>query len=427
MPDTRALDLLMKSSLENLGSTARSMQVEVPAQRFAKEVEKRLRKLSRNVRIKGFRPGKVPTSVVRQRYLQEVYAESMEQVVQETLTEALRETQVRPVVDPKVTVEEFGEDKPMRYRAKFDVFPELSEEQVAALELTDPGETVTEDEARKAVEGVRKEHAKWSAVDRPAAEGDRVRLRYETGSSPAEVTDQSAEAEVDLVDSGAGEELRAALAGARTGDSGEVRLDSDEETPVLCAYRVEEVCAPQLPDWDDAEFLDKIGVGSQEELHEAARSHLQRRSAEERRAEMRRQIVQGLVDGASTVTVPESLREWCLTVRAQGMQMEPEAVSDGHPLHEEALRDAREITVYQGLRMLSGVEPDEEDRERVLAGYAQQFRDAASARSAAQRDERVRNHLEREAGWDALFRWVAGRARVRQADQVPASADTPAP
>ena len=106
----------MEVSLEVLGPTARALRVTVPQQRFAEQVENRLRQLSRTLRIKGFRPGKVPVQVVRQYHLAQVYGEVMEKLANDSLREALATEKVQPVVDPKVTVEEYGEDIDRMYR-----------------------------------------------------------------------------------------------------------------------------------------------------------------------------------------------------------------------------------------------------------------------------------------------------------------------
>ena len=408
----------MDVTLETLGPTARALRVELPAERFAGEVERRLRRLARTVRVKGFRPGKVPLQVVRQRHLQEVYAAAVRALVRESLPEALRREELSPVLEPRVDVEAAGEDRPLRYRAGFDVFPALEPKRIARLELREVPVAVGDAEVAAALEQLRRRHADWTPAERPAAAGDRARLVCELGDPPPPLTGKSPTLEVDLAADAPGAELRDAVLGCAAGDEREAELGADGPARA-CRFRVEAVESPRLPDWDDAEFLRRCGAGDggREELAAAARRHLEGRAVERRRAELRRQVVRGLAgDGADMLPVPETLRAWCLELRAREAGAKRAAdVPAAHPLHAQALEDAREATVLRALQNAGGAAATEADMERALEQYAQQFRDPGRARREARQDERVRGHLEREADWDALLRWVAGRARVQPA------------
>ena len=410
----------MDVTLETLGPTARALRVELPAERFAGEVERRLRRLARTLRVKGFRPGKVPLQVVRQRHLQEVYAEAVRTLVRESLPEALRREALSPVLEPRVDVEAAGEDRPLRYRAGFDVFPALDPARVARLELQETPAAVADAEVAAALEQLRRRHADWTPAGRPAAAGDRARLVYELGDPPPPLGEKSPQLELDLAEGAGDPALRAAVLGGAVGDEREADLGGDGPGGA-CRFRIEAVEVPRLPAWDDAEFLRRCGAGDggREELTAAARRHLEGRAVEYRRAALRRQVVRGLAgDGADMLPVPESLQAWCLELRAREAGAKQAAdVPAEHPLRAQALEDAREATVLRALQDAGGAAATEADLERVLEQYAQQFRDPERARREARQDERVRGHLEREAGWDALLRWVAGRARVRPAEK----------
>ena len=416
----------MDVTLETLGPTARALRVELPAERFAGAVEQRLRRLARTLRVRGFRPGRVPLQVVRQRHLQEVYADATAALVRESLPEALRREELRPVLEPRVEVEQAGEDRPLRYRAGFDVFPALDPQRIAGLELREVPVAVADAEVAAALEQLRRRHADWMPAERPAEAGDRARVACELGDPPPPLTDQSPTLEVDLAaDAPGGAALRDAVLGCAAGDEREAELGADGPARA-CRFRVEAVESPRLPDWDDAEFLRRCGAadGGREELAAAARRHLEDRAAERRRDELRRQVVRGLAgDGADMLPVPETLRAWCLELRArEAGAKRVQDVPAEHPLRAQALEDAREATVLRALQDAGGAAPTAADLERALEQHARQFRDPARARREAQNDERVRGHLEREAGWDALLRWVAGRAKVRPAGEAPGAA-----
>ena len=419
----------MEVSLETLGPTARALRVTLPSQRFAEQVENRLRQLSRTLRIKGFRPGKVPVQVVRQYHLPQVYGEVMEKLAGESLREALAAKEVQPVVDPKITVEEYGEDRPMKYQARFDVYPALEESEIAGLELTDPEVVLEDAQVEEGMERLRRQHVDWKAVQRPAATGDQVAFVYTTcgmDETLAEIAEDSPDM-VLVLEPGAGfEELHEHLQGLGAGDEKSIQVnfaDRVDGHPLSgqtrqFRVRVREVREAVLPDWEDSAWLAKCGGAgaTREDIRNSVRAHLDYRQTEMRREYLVGQITQGLAAaGAPALPVPESLREWCLSTRLKEMGVSPEQEpGEDHPARRVALMDAQRVTVFQALRTLSGAEPGEQDMQRVEEAYAGQFKDPAAAQRNARRNPDLRGHLQREATWDALIRWVLDRARVNR-------------
>ena len=419
----------MEASLEVLGPTARALRVTVPQQRFAEQVENRLRQLSRTLRIKGFRPGKVPVQVVRQYHLPQVYGEVMEKLANDSLREALAAEKVQPVVDPKVTVEEYGEDRPMKYQARFDVYPELAESRISGVALIDPEVAVEDAEVEEGMERLRRQSVDWKAVERPAAAADQVAFRYATcgmDETPAEIAADSPDMALVLEPGAVLEELHEHLAGMGAGDEKSVQVAFAERAgghPLAgqtrrFRIRVQEVREAVLPGWEDAAWLAQCGGAgaTRETIRDSVRAHLEYRRVEMRREYLAGQITQGLAAaGESALPVPESLREWCLSVRLKEMGVPPEPEpGEDHPARRMALADAQRITVFQALRALSGAEPGEQDMRQVEEAYAGQFRDPAAARRNARRNPDLRGHLQREATWDALIHWTLDRARVNR-------------
>lgn len=420
----------MEVSLEVLGPTARALRVTVPQQRFAEQVENRLRQLSRTLRIKGFRPGKIPVQVVRQYHLPQVYGEVMEKLANDSLREALATEQVQPVVDPKVTVEEYGEDRPMKYQARFDVYPELAESKVTEVEVTDPEVAVEDAEVEEGMERLRRQHVDWKAVERPAASGDQVGFIYTTcgmDETLAEIAEDSPDLALVLEPGAMLEELHEHLQGMNAGDEKQVQVSFAEKAdghPLSgqtrqFRLRMREVREAVLPDWEDAAWLEQCGGAgaTREDIRNSVHAHLDYRRTEMRREYLAVQITQGLVAaGGPALPVPESLREWCLSARLKEMGVPPEQeLGEDHPARQVALMDAQRITVFQALRALSGAEPSEQDLQQVEKAYAGQFKDPAAARRNARRNPDVSGHLQREATWDALIRWTLDRARVNKA------------
>ena len=424
----------MEISLEKLGSTARTLRVTVPQQQFVEQVEHRLRQLSRTLRIKGFRPGKVPVQVVRQQHLPKIYGEVVEKLANDSLREALVAEKVQPVVDPQVTVEEYGEDRPMKYQARFDVFPELAESKVRKIELTDPEIVIEEADVDAGMEQLRRQYVDWKMVGRAAAAGDQVMFFYMTcgvGETLAEITEDSPDLVLTIEPGTVLEELQEHLLGMHSGDEKAARVvfpDKSNDHPMSgqtrqFRIRVKEVREAQLPDWEDSAWLQKCGGAgtTRDDIRKSVRSHLDYRQAEMRRDHLAGKITEALTaPKGSALPVPESLQQWCLSVRLREMGIPPEQkLGEDHPVHRMALEDAQKVTVFQALRELSGVEATEQDLQRVEDAYAGQFKDPAAARRNAQRNPDVRGHLQREAIWDALIRWTLDRARVNKERLTP--------
>jgi len=410
----------MEVTLEENGNTARTLKVTVPQEQYAKQLDARLRHLSKTLRIKGFRPGRVPLQIVRQRHLQEAHETVASKLIDSSLREALQMKQLAPVVTPKVVMDSIGEDVPFVYRAEFDVFPSLSEEQIKALKLTEWQVEVAASDEELAMNRLREHHVEWNPVERPLASGDQVSFLYEMAEGDGEVAEFSDDSK-DLVlvvkpDTFL-EEAHAELLGMRAGDEKLFRIDF----PVREAHpfsgqsrqfrvRIKEVREPVEPSLEDSAFLQKFDCASLDDLRALVCRHLDSRRSELLRKRHEEQIVHGLV-ASSALAVPVSLEQWCLEVRAResGLEQVPEGE---HPLRAAARHDAQHITVYQVLRNLSAIEPSEEDRTKTRDAYLTQFRDPNAGREQIRRDTQTRDHLEREATWTALIRWVLERAEV---------------
>ena len=411
----------METSLEIKGPTERALHVTVPPERFTDAVERRLHHLSRTVRMDGFRPGKVPVQIVRQRYLQNVYGEVTEQLAEESLREALQAKQIEPVSSPRVMVETSGEGRPFKYQASFEVYPELTEKQVRAIEILEPEVMVNDNDVADGVEQVRRQFGVGQSVDRGAQEGDQVVFRH--ASAGAEETlgeiDESAQpVELTLGPGSMVEELHEHLVGKRSGEEFEATVkfaNAGDGAVTRFRIRLLEVRELQLPAVEDPRWLEQAGGPgtTPESFRQSVRSHLDYRCVEMRRGHLVQAITDALVEPkGSVLAVPVSLRADCLAHLRQEDDQLPADLPDDHPLNVEALETARRLTMSRALSRLSGLATDAEDLRRVEEAYASQFRDPVAGRHRARHDPQTRSGLMLAASWDTLTRWVLERAKV---------------
>ena len=171
----------MAVNVETLDKLERRITLSVPTQQISSEVESRLKKLSRTVKADGFRPGKVPMSVVAQRYGYSVHYEVMNDHVGRAFNDAASEAQLRVAGAPRITQKDDAPEGQMVFDATFEVYPDVQIGDLSAAELETVSAEVTEDAIDRTIEILRKQRRTFA--QRPAgegaAEGDRVTIDFE--------------------------------------------------------------------------------------------------------------------------------------------------------------------------------------------------------------------------------------------------------
>lgn len=300
-------------SLETGAGLERRLRVQVPASRVEQELEARFRTAARTVRLKGFRPGKVPDGVVRQRFGPQIRQEVIQEVVQSSYSEAIAREKLRPVGSPRIESEPEVPGEGIAYTAIFEVYPEFSVAGIDAMVIEKAEVSVTEADIDQTIERLRKQRGQWQPAGRAAATGDRVVVDFAgtLGGEPVE----GGKAERFAVVIGEGRMLpgfESALVGTTGGTdkSFDVTFPADyyEEKlrgqTVTFQVHVHEVTALELP-VVDAEFIRRFDVASGEpaEFRRLVRENLEREALAKVQAEMRRQVIEQLL-AANPVDVP---------------------------------------------------------------------------------------------------------------------------
>jgi trigger factor len=168
----------MRVSIETTSGLERRLSVGVPADRVDGAVDQRLREASRNVRLPGFRPGKVPMRVMKQRFGAGVRQEVLGEVISQTFQEAVQSENLRPAGQPKIEPKSFDAGKDIEYTAIFEIFPTVAVKEVAGFDVKKPVADVTEDDVNKIIEVFRKQQGSLETVERAAEEGDTVVIDF---------------------------------------------------------------------------------------------------------------------------------------------------------------------------------------------------------------------------------------------------------
>ena len=175
----------MQVSIEQSGNIERKMTISLPAERVDSEVIRQLQRLSKQVKVPGFRPGKVPMKIMKSRYLGQVMQDVIGDLIQSSYQEALGQESLRPAGPPAIETSSGGEGKDLEYTATFEVYPDLSELNLSGLKIERTVCEIADQDIDTTLDSLRRQRVEWNSNDNEAKEGNRVTLDF-TGSVDGE-------------------------------------------------------------------------------------------------------------------------------------------------------------------------------------------------------------------------------------------------
>ena len=275
----------MQVSVESVQGLERRMTVELPAEQVEQAVEKRIQRIARSVRLDGFRPGKAPLRVVRQRFGEQARREAYGELIQTSFEEAATQEKLRLVAEPKIELKD-AEGGALGYVATFEVMPEVSLNDLSGAMVKRPTARVEEADVDTMIDSLRRQRTNWVEVDRPAQDGDTAQISFK-GSIDGEVFPGGSADHVPLM-LGSGSMIpgfEAGLVGAAKGEvrtldltfPADYRVASLAGKAAVFEVTVHRVNEPRLPELD-AEFVKSFGVadGTVESLRADVRSNMDR-------------------------------------------------------------------------------------------------------------------------------------------------------
>lgn len=424
----------MQVSVQSTGALERTMQVELPEDRVSGEVESRLQNLSRTTRIQGFRPGKAPLRIVRQRFGQRVRQEVVGELVQQSFYEAIGREKLRPVAGPEINPLEANTGRGIRYTARFEVLPEFEPALPETLDIQRTACEISESNVDTMVETLRKQHRRLEAVQRPARTGDVLELDF-TGRVDGEIFEGGAAKDfrVELGSARLIEGFEAGLTGREAGAEFDLdlrfpddyRVENLRGKPVTFAVTVLKVLEPVLPSLDD-EFFTAFGVkdGGVEAFRREVREHMDREAAAVIRNRLRDSVVDA-VHKANEIALPNVLVQQEKQRLSQQVQenlkrygIAPESAADkltDPALFEEQARKrvAVQLVVAEIIRR-QDLKADPARVRSTVEGMARSYEDPAAIVSWYYADRSRLAEVETMVLEDAVIDWIAARARVTE-------------
>jgi len=354
----------MAVNVENLEKLERRITLTLPASAIKQEVESRLRKLARTVKAAGFRPGKVPMSVVAQRYGYSVHYEVMNDKVGRAFTDATNEAKLRVAGAPRIAEKEGAAEGELAFDATFEVYPEVKLGDLSAAEVERVSTEVTEAAVDKTLDILRKQRRTFAlrAQSEPAADGDRVTIDFEGKIDGEPFEGNKAEAFQFIV--GEGQMLAAfedAVRGMKAGDSKTFPLQfpadyqgkdvAGKEADFMVTLK--KVEAQHLPEVNEA-LAKALGIkdGTIEGLRADIRRNLEREVKFRVLARNKGAVMDALVKAAE-LDVPTTLvaGETERMIEAAREDLKKRGVKDAEkaPIPPEIFKDQAERRVRLGL------------------------------------------------------------------------------
>ena len=276
----------MQVSIESSTGLERQLKIGVPAERVEKEVTERLEKATKTVKIKGFRKGKVPLKVVKQQFGKGVRQEVVGEIINSTFYEAIRQEDLRPVGQPRIDELKDTEGADLEYLAIFEVYPELTLADLSKVKITRPVTDLTDADVETMIDVLRKQQAKFEAVDTPAEDGSRVNIDYVGTKGGEEFAGGKAAGQTLVLGSNSMiPGFEDGLIGLKAGDTKTLKLKFPKDyhaeelkgAKVEFAVTVNAVEVQTLPEMND-DFFKLYGVneGGEEKFREDVKNNMER-------------------------------------------------------------------------------------------------------------------------------------------------------
>jgi trigger factor len=415
----------MQVSVESTGTLERRMEVQVPAAQIDKAVDERLQRLSRTVRMKGFRPGKVPVKVVRQQFGQQVRQEVLGDVMQSSFAEAVEQEKLTPAGGPRIEPINIGEGD-LKYRAVFEIVPQIQLQGLDTLPVERPVADVSTSDIDAMIENLREQKPTFASVEREARTTDRVTVDF-NGTIDGQPFEGGSGQDIPIV-LGAGRMLadfEAGLVGARSGEPRTISLTFPQNygAPALAGKRadfaiaVKSVEERHLPELDD-EFCKAYGVeqGGITQLRSEVEENMRRELSDAIRARLKKQVLDGLA-AANPIELPKSM------IDAQVRDLQIDAgrrmgARDASQLPPpDAFQDAARRRVQLSLLVgevikTANIQVNQAQVQARFQELAQQYPDAVQAVEQYRTNPQMRRQMEAAVLEDQVVDWLLERARV---------------
>jgi trigger factor len=409
----------------------REISVEIPAEEVTRETETLIAKYQKVARLPGFRAGHVPATIIRQRFKEDLKSDVVEALVPRYFRKEAEKLGMIPVSQPRVTDLHIHDGEPLRFKASFEIMPEIKVDGYKELRADHPEIVVKDEEVEDALNNVREQHATFASIEgRALADGDFAQASM--NGRPKDTDDKTQPVHMDevLIEIGGKNtvpEFSANLRGANAGDEKEFEVVYPEDTndkrlagkTFVYTVKIQAIKQKNLPELNDA-FAKELG---EFETLDAVRKQIRENMEHERKHEAEREAKDKLVAELvkrNDFEVPESLVDRQIDLRlerglralaAQGMKMEDMKKMDLPRLRagqrDQAVVDVKSSLLLDRIAELEKIEVGEDEINHELDALARQSKQSPeTVRARLTQDgglDRIRNRIRSEKTLDFLY------------------------
>lgn len=306
----------MQVSVETTSGLERRLTIAIPSEKIQSEVDKRIQNVAPKVKLDGFRAGKVPLKVVRQRFGENIRQEVLGEMMSSTFQEAVVQEKLKPAGQPKVELKKTDAGKDFSFTATFEIYPELKVIDLKGVAIARPVTEISDADIDEMIETLRKQQASFEVTDKAAAEGDQVNIdfdgfkegvAFEGGSSKGSDLVLGSKSMIPGFEDG--------LVGLKAGDQKDLNItfpadyhsEALKGAAVVFKVKVNSVKTKNLPEIDDA-FMEKFGVkeGGIAALREEVRKNMGRELKQALKNRIKQQVLDAVLE-KNTIEVPKAL------------------------------------------------------------------------------------------------------------------------
>jgi len=409
----------------------REISVEIPAEEVARETEIIVQKYQKVARLPGFRSGHVPASIIRQRFKEDLKSDIVEALVPRYFRKETEKLGMIPVSQPRVTDLHIHEGEPLRFKASFEIMPEIKVEGYKELRAEHPEIVVKDEEVEEALNNIREQHATFTSIEGHAlADGDFAQASMDGRPKVADDKTKPVHMDEVLIEIGGKNtvpEFSENLRGANAGESREFDVVYPEDTndkrlagkTFIYTVKIQAIKQKSLPELTDdfskelGEFtsLDQVRKQIRENM-EAERKHTAEREAKDKLvAELVKrndfEVPESLIDRQIDLRLERGLR----ALAAQGMKMEDIKKMDLPRLRagqrDQAVQDVKSSLLLERIAELEKIDVSEDELDHELNALAQQTKQTPEAvRARLTQDgglDRIRNRIRSEKTLEFLY------------------------
>ena len=306
----------MQVSVETTSNIERRMTIGVPAQEIDQAVQKRLQETARTVRLNGFRPGKVPMSVVKRRFGDSIRQEIVGEVMRDNYIKALQEQDVNPAGWPRFEPKTMEEGKDLEFVAIFEVLPEIELGDLSKVEVEKPVSEVTDKDIDTMIDNLRRQQATMKEVKRKSKNKDVVTIDFKGSIDGEEFEGGSAESH--RLTLGSGQMIpgfEKGIVGGKAGEELEIDVEFPADyhnedlagKPAKFAITIHKVEEPQLPELNE-EFFKRFGIEAEDEaaFREEVKKNMERELKQAVSNKVKNDVVEGLL-ATTELDIPSAL------------------------------------------------------------------------------------------------------------------------